>query len=304
MNVKIKNCIKTSRYWFGTMYILLQDNVDNFNDIIDNRSLMFRKFSFRIFLALLFQGKLIQISRPFLLFLPSISLSHFLDPEIWGSTPLCEPRRKFAHKAAWNDRAPVKERRSDASGTFKTLPARYISGVPREARKTSLRLYLTPWPCDEQHFSDAADRRELSPAAPFSSVRIASDVRRRGHASADISPRGPGWRRKNELITINPRVDGSARHKSQLGRPAGWPCRRRGGAVTAPAMSYDRRLRRARPSREHRHRWWNLPSCLLSPSLSFSLVRFFSLHSAAKIDAIVRHWPIWRRITNWPYLDA
>jgi len=29
-----------------------------------------------------------------------------------------------------------------------------------------------------------------------------------------------GWRRKNKLITINPCVDGSARHKSQPGQPA------------------------------------------------------------------------------------
>lgn len=145
----------------------------------------------------------------------------------------------------------------------------------------TLRLYLTPWPCDEQHFSDAADRREFSPAVPFSSYEslptFASAITRVPDADVafDISLRCSqrGWRRKNELITINPRVDGSARHKSQpgqAGRSAGWPCRSRRGAVTAPTMSYNRR--RARPSREHRHRWWNLPSCLLFFSLTAKII--------------------------------
>jgi len=51
---------------------------------------------------------------------------------------------------------------------------------------------------------------------------IASDIRRRGHASTDAAFRYlyGGWRRKNKLIMINPCVDGNARRKSQPGQPA------------------------------------------------------------------------------------
>lgn len=101
------------------------------------------------------------------------------DPTNYGGlTPLCEPRRKFAHKARGTTSAFARKR-SEAGDTFKMRSPRTHAisgggGVPREkereryARPLTLRLHLTPWACDQQHFSGATDRRESPPLAPLS----------------------------------------------------------------------------------------------------------------------------------------
>lgn len=121
-----------------------------------------------------------------------------------------------------------------------------------------------------------------SPLSPRSSVllpRCASRTDRFRHSTAwsreyslaafryphaAHTTRCSAWRRKNKLITIDPRVV-----KALV---VGWLTlskSRRGALIYRSGMSYGR-LRRARPSREHRHRRADGTFPLSSPLADFS----------------------------------
>lgn len=86
----------------------------------------------------------------------------------WASTPLCESRRKFAHKTrATTARSSIKERRSEASGTFKRFPGarEFPERSTQDFTLTSLLNPLTiRWV--QQHFSNARSTGGSLPALP------------------------------------------------------------------------------------------------------------------------------------------
>lgn len=118
----------------------------------------------------------------------------FFGSEFRESTPLCESRRKFAHKARGTTaRSSVKERRSEPSGTFKRFPGaqEFPERSTQDFTLTSLLNPLTiRWTAT--FFRRRINRRESS-CPPI--AWIAFNIRRRDHASIwylawhfDISP--------------------------------------------------------------------------------------------------------------------